>query len=83
MRAGDAAGAARGLGTISACRLVPSVVPVQTLASGAPDAVRWAATVARALFMREDTKECTVYFNHHSCVKTPKNVLYRSAIFPA
>jgi len=40
LRAVDAAGAARGLGAIYAGRRVPPAVPVQTPASGAPDAVR-------------------------------------------
>jgi len=43
LRAGDAAGAARGLGAIFVCGGVPLLVPVQTPASGAPDADRWAA----------------------------------------
>ena len=43
LRAVDAAGAARELGAIYASRLVPPAVPVQTPASGATDAVRWAS----------------------------------------
>jgi len=43
LRAVDAAGAASGLGAIFMRGGVPSAVPVQTPASGATDAVRWAA----------------------------------------
>ena len=83
LRAVDAAGAALGWARsplLVAChRLCRSM----EAASGATDAVRWAATVARALFMREDIKECALSFSHRSRVKIPKNVPYRSAIVPA
>ena len=42
LRAVDAAGAARELGAILKLGSVPLAVPVQTPASGATDAVRWA-----------------------------------------
>ena len=45
LRAVDAAGAAPGLGAIFDGGAVPSPVPVLTPASGAPDALRWAATI--------------------------------------
>jgi hypothetical protein len=44
LRAVDAAGAARELGAILKRGGVPPAVPVQTPASGATDAVRWAAS---------------------------------------
>jgi len=42
LRAVDAAGADPGLGAIFGGGAVPSSVPVQTPASGATDALRWA-----------------------------------------
>ena len=44
LRAVDAAGAALNLGAILKCAGVPVAVPIQTPASGATDALRWAAT---------------------------------------
>ena len=43
MRAVDAAGAAPGLGAVYARGFVPMVMSILTLASGATDALRWAA----------------------------------------
>ena len=42
LRAVDAAGAALNLGAILKCAGVPVAVPIQTPASGATDALRWA-----------------------------------------
>jgi len=53
LRAVDAAGAASGLGAILKRRGVPTLVPSMDAASGATDAVRWAASQPKKLMSNE------------------------------